>query len=199
MARPLRIQLRNGWYHVTARGNNRQRIYLDARDRRHLLELLAEMRERQALEVHAFVLMDNHYHLLVRTPHANLSAAIQWLNVAYSVWWNRRHGRTGHVFQGRFKAVVVESGKWVLEGSLYLFRRWCGPWRGREGNRGESRRGLTGTRGWRWRSTWRAGGPGGVDYTAVSMAIKRFGERLARDQAPRTLTERLLDGSKCET
>ena len=120
MARPLRIQFQNGWYHVTARGNNRQRIYLDARDRRHFLELLAEMRERQAVEVHAFVLMDNHYHLLVRTPHANLSAAMQWINVAYSVWWNRRHGRAGHVFHGRFKAVVVESGKWVLEGSLYL-------------------------------------------------------------------------------
>ena len=118
----MRIQFQNGWYHVSARGNNRQRIYLDARDCRHWLALLAEMRERQAVEVHAFVLMDNHYHLLVRTPHANLSAAIQWLNVAYSVWWNRRHGRTGHMFQGRFKAVVVESGKWVLEGGFVTDR-----------------------------------------------------------------------------
>ncbi|SPE54323.1 hypothetical protein SBV1_1800007 [Verrucomicrobia bacterium] len=64
--------------------------------------------------------MDNHYHLLVRTPQANLSAALQWLNVAYSIWWNRRHERVGHVFQGRFKAVVVESGEWVLACSLYL-------------------------------------------------------------------------------
>jgi len=120
MARPLRIQFRNGWYHVTARGNNRQRIYFDERDRLHFLELLGEMSERQEVEVHAYVLMDNHYHLLVRTPQANLSAAIQWLNVAYSIWWNRRHRRAGHVFQGRFKAVVVESGQWVLECSLYL-------------------------------------------------------------------------------
>ena len=96
----MRIQFQNGWYHVSARGNNRQRIYLDARDCRHWLALLAEMRERQAVEVHAFVLMDNDYHLLVRTPHANLSAAIQWLNVAYRVWWNPRHGRTGLTLRG---------------------------------------------------------------------------------------------------
>jgi len=120
MARPLRVQFKNGWYHVTSRGNQRQRIYLDDGDRRHFLELLAEMSERHAVEVHAYVLMDNHYHLLVRTPQANLSAAIQWLNVAYSIWWNRRHDRAGHLFQGRFKAVVIESGQWVLECSLYL-------------------------------------------------------------------------------
>lgn len=120
MARPLRVEFKNGWYHVTARGNNRQRIFLDDRDRRHFLELVGEMIERQANEVHAYVLMDDHYHLLVRTPEANLSAAIQWLNVAYSIWWNRRHQRCGHVFQGRFKAVVIESGKWVLACSLYV-------------------------------------------------------------------------------
>jgi putative transposase len=83
MARPLRIDLKDGWYHVTARGHNRQPIYRDNRDRTHFLALLGEMVARHALEVHAFVLMDNHYHLLVRTPQVNLSAAIQWLNVAY--------------------------------------------------------------------------------------------------------------------
>jgi len=120
MARPLRVPFKGGWYHVTNRGNNRQTIYFDSRDRQHFLELLGEMSERHGLEVHAYVLMDNHYHLLVRTPLANLSAAIQWLNLAYSIWWNRRHQRVGHVFQGRFKAVVVESGQWVLECSLYI-------------------------------------------------------------------------------
>ena len=120
MARPLRVQFRNGWYHVTARGNNRRRIYFDERDRRHFLQLLEEMSERHSVEVHAYVLMDNHYHLLVRTPMANLSRAVQWLNTAYGIWWNRRHRRAGHVFQGRFKAVVVESGQWVLECSLYI-------------------------------------------------------------------------------
>src|SRR5437899_9529939 len=120
MARPLRIDVRNGWYHVTNRGNNRQIIYLDDRDRLHFLELFGEVVERYGVEVHGYVLMSNHYHVLIRTPDANLSAAVQWLNVAYSIWWNRRHGRSGHVFQGRFKAVLVEAGQWVLACSLYL-------------------------------------------------------------------------------
>src|ERR1039458_9987035 len=64
--------------------------------------------------------MDNHYHLLVRTPHANLSAAIHWLNAAYCIWWNRRHDRAGHMFQGRYRAVVVEPGEWVLACSLHI-------------------------------------------------------------------------------
>jgi len=74
MARPLRAQFKHGWYHITARGNNRQRIFYDERDRRHFLDLLGRMSDRHALEVHAYVLMDNHYHLLVCTPQANLSA-----------------------------------------------------------------------------------------------------------------------------
>jgi REP element-mobilizing transposase RayT len=105
MARPLRLEMKNGWYHIANRGNNRQAIYLDERDRKHFLDLLVQMIERHAVEVHAYVLMSNHYQLLIRTPEANLSAAVQWLNVAYSIWWNRRHQRSGHVFGGRFKAV----------------------------------------------------------------------------------------------
>jgi REP element-mobilizing transposase RayT len=93
---------------------------LDAQDRRHFLELIGEMIELHGVEVHSYVLMDDHYHLLVRTPHANLSIAVQWLNVAYSIWWNRRHGLAGHLFRGRFKSVVVESGQWVLECSLHI-------------------------------------------------------------------------------
>jgi len=120
MARPLRVQLKNGWYQVTGRGANRQRIFYDEQDRRRFLELIGQMSEQHAVEVHAYVLMDNHYHLLVRTPHANLSAAMHWLAAAYSIWWNRRHDRAGPVFQGRFKAVVVEPGEWVLACSLHI-------------------------------------------------------------------------------
>src|SRR5438876_4853022 len=102
MARPLRLEIRNGWYHVANRGNNGQAIYLDNRDRRHFLDLISEIIERYSVEVHAYVLMSNHYHLFVRTPEANLSAAMQLLNVAYSVWWNRRHQRSRHDFGCRF-------------------------------------------------------------------------------------------------
>lgn len=120
MARPLRIDVADGWYHITSRGNNRQNIYLDDQDRKHFLELLSGLPERFRVEVHAYVLMDNHYHLLIRTPGANASRAIQWLNVSYSLWWNRLRERCGHVFQGRFKSILVEGGSWLLDLSLYV-------------------------------------------------------------------------------
>ena len=120
MARPLRIDIEGGWYHITARGHNRGAIFLDTHDRKHFLSLMAESVERFMIEIHAYVLMDNHYHILIRTPKANASRAIQWLNVSYSIWWNRRHGRCGNVFQGRFKSIVIENGRWVLDASEYL-------------------------------------------------------------------------------
>ena len=83
MARPLRINVAGGWYHITARGNNRQAIFVDKRDREHFLELLEEMGARFDVRIHAYVLMDNHYHLLITTPQANASRAVQWLNVSY--------------------------------------------------------------------------------------------------------------------
>jgi REP element-mobilizing transposase RayT len=113
MARPLRIQLAGGRYHVTARGNERKSIFRDDRDREHLLELFSELPERFGVRVHGWGLMDNHYHLLVETLENNLSRVGQWVNVAYSVWFNRRHGRSGHLFQGRFGAVLVgEDADW---------------------------------------------------------------------------------------
>ena len=120
MARPLRINVAGGWYHITARGNNRQAIFCDKRDREHFLELLEEMGPRFDVRVHAYVLMDNHYHLLIMTPQANASRAVQWLNVSYSVWWNIRQQRSGHVFQGRFKAILVEGSGWAVPLSQYI-------------------------------------------------------------------------------
>src|SRR5208283_3969210 len=107
MARALRIQRPGGRYHVTARGNDRQDIFLDEGDHFHWLELLGELGERFGVRVHAYVLMDNHYHLLLETPEANLSRAMHWLNVSYSVAFNRRHRRHGHLLQGRFGAFAV--------------------------------------------------------------------------------------------
>ena len=95
MARSLRINIAGGWYHITNRGTERRAIFGDERDYRHFLELSGEMRERYTVQIHAYVLMPNHYHLLIRTPEANASRAIQWLNVSYGVWYNRRHNRVG--------------------------------------------------------------------------------------------------------
>jgi len=120
MARPLRVDIEDGWYHVTARGDHRQVIFRDDRDHAHFVELLAEMREQFRVGVMAYVCMGNHYHVIVRTPEANLSRAIQWLNISYSVWFNKRHEECGHVFQGRFKSVVVEGEEWGLALSQYV-------------------------------------------------------------------------------
>ena len=120
MARPVRIEIPGGWYHVTARGNERRRIFADDKDRGRFVELLAEWVERFGLRLHAYVLMDNHYHLLVETPHANLSQAMQWLGVSYTTWFNRRHGRVGHLFQGRFKAMILEAESAAVEVGRYL-------------------------------------------------------------------------------
>jgi REP element-mobilizing transposase RayT len=109
-----------GWYHVTARGNERRRIFRDDVDRAHFCALLGELVERFGLRLHAFVLMDNHYHLLLELTEANLSRAGQWLNLSYGVWFNRRHGRAGHLFQGRFQSVAVDPLGWGLELSRYV-------------------------------------------------------------------------------
>ena len=120
MARALRIERPGARYHVTARGNERRNIYRNDSDRAHFLKLLAEASERFALRVHAYVLMDNHFHLLVETPEANLSRTMQWINVSYGIWFNRRHDRAGHLFQGRFKSVVVETDADWQEVARYL-------------------------------------------------------------------------------
>lgn len=120
MARLLRLERPGAWYHLTARGNEQRLIYREERDRVHFLELIPGWLEHFDCRLHAYVLMDNHYHLLLQTRQPNLSRAMQWLNVSYSVWFNRRHQRVGHLFQGRFKAVVVEPESWALGLSRYI-------------------------------------------------------------------------------
>ena len=112
MARPLRMERAGAWYHVTARGTERRVIFADDRDRRRWMELVAEAVAVFNLVVHGYVLMDNHYHLMVETREANLSRAMQWLQTSYSMGFNRRHRRVGPLFQGRFKAIVVDRAGW---------------------------------------------------------------------------------------
>jgi REP element-mobilizing transposase RayT len=105
---------------VTARGNETSSIYRDTGDRRHFCQLLGEGVATFGWKLHAYVLMENHFHLLVETPEPNLGRGMQWLNVSYSVWFNRRHRRSGHLFQGRYKAVILDPLGWGLALSRYV-------------------------------------------------------------------------------
>jgi REP element-mobilizing transposase RayT len=122
MARPLRIDQEDTFYHVLNRGNERRAIFRDDHDREGFLERLGRCSQRFSLGVYAYVLMGNHYHLLVRTSEANLSAAIQWLGVSYSTWHNVRHRRSGHLFQGRFKSFLIAEDAYLYRLLLYIHR-----------------------------------------------------------------------------
>lgn len=120
MARPLRIQFPGALYHVTSRGNDRAPIVRDDFDRSKRLDWLRRTVETYAWRLHAFVLMDNHDHLFVETPEANLSAGMHYFNGGYTGYFNHRHGHVGHLFQGRFKGYLVEEEGHFLEVSRYI-------------------------------------------------------------------------------
>lgn len=120
MARPLRIEYPGALYHVTARGNARQSIYSDTEDFRAFLELLGKLSERYHWLCHAYCLMSNHYHLLLETPDGNLAAGMRQLNGIYTQAFNRRHRKVGHVFQGRYHAILVDKDRYLLELSRYI-------------------------------------------------------------------------------
>jgi len=109
MARPLRIEYAGAVYHVMARGNHGQSLFADDQDRRRFLETVGEACGKTSWRIHAFVLMSNHYHLLVETPEGNLVAGMKWLQGAYTQRYNGRHKVFGHLFQGRYKAVVIDG------------------------------------------------------------------------------------------
>ncbi|MBL8521673.1 MAG: transposase [Betaproteobacteria bacterium] len=120
MSRPLRLELAGGLYHVTSHGDRREDIYLDDGDRLAWLNVLAQCCERFNWVVHAWCQMTNHYHLLVETPEANLSAGMRQLNGVYTQLVNQRHRRVGHVFQGRYKAILVDRDSYLLELARYV-------------------------------------------------------------------------------
>lgn len=120
MARPLRIEYAGAFYHVMHRGNAGEDLFRNQRDREKLLGYLSKAVERYAIRVHTYCLMTNHYHLLVETPQPNLSQAIKWINVSYAAYFNRKRGRRGHLFQGRFKAVLVEADEYLKHLSRYI-------------------------------------------------------------------------------
>lgn len=120
MTRPLRLEYPFAVYHITSRGNARQDIFLDNTDRLSLLGVIASVVLRYNWLCHAYCLMGNHYHLVIETPDANLSLGMRQLNGTYTQSFNKRHGRVGHIFQGRFKAVVVQKDSHLLELSRYV-------------------------------------------------------------------------------
>ena len=120
MSRSLRIEYSGAVYHVTSRGNRQDAIFLDDEDRILFLTILGKTIRRYNWICHAYCLMDNHYHLLIETPDGNLSAGMRQLNGVYTQTFNRIHTRVGHVFQGRFKSILVEKESYLLELCRYI-------------------------------------------------------------------------------
>jgi REP element-mobilizing transposase RayT len=120
MARPLRLEFPGAVYHVTARGDRQEPIFDDDDDRLAFLELLAREVGQQGWLLYAFCLMGNHYHLLLETPEPNLVRGVRRLNGVYTQAFNRRHGRVGHVLQGRYKAILVHKDSYLLELCRYV-------------------------------------------------------------------------------
>ncbi|KHE94072.1 MAG: hypothetical protein SCABRO_00150 [Candidatus Scalindua brodae] len=120
MARPLRIEFPGAWYHFTCRGNERNRIFKNDTDRKEFLSILNDSLEKYATQLHGYVLMENHFHLILHTPIGNLSRFAQRFNTAYTVYYNRKHKRTGHLYQGRYKAILIEKDSYLLVLSRYI-------------------------------------------------------------------------------
>lgn len=120
MARPLRIEFSGALYHVTSRGDRREAIFEDDADRETFLEILGQVIEGWNWLCHAYCLMTNHYHLVIETPDANLSKGMRQLNGVYTQASNRRHQRSGHLFQGRYKAILVDTDAYLLELTRYV-------------------------------------------------------------------------------
>ena len=120
MSRPLRIEYPGAVYHITSRGNTREAIFLSYDDRRRFLDVLAATVEKYNWLCHAFCLLDNHSHLIIETLDPNLSLGMRQLNGVYTQAFNRDHQRVGHVFQGRYKAIIVEKDSHLLELCRYV-------------------------------------------------------------------------------
>jgi putative transposase len=120
MARPLRIQYAGAFYHITSRGNERRPIFSGIQDHQKLFSFFSEAVVRYGLSIHAYCLMDNHYHLLLETSEPNLSQALHYINGGYTSYYNRAYGRSGHLFQGRYRAILVEKDAYATTLSRYI-------------------------------------------------------------------------------
>ena len=120
MARPLRIEYPGAFYHVTSRGNEQKDIFKSKSDREKFISYLESASIRYGAVIHAYCLMSNHYHLLVETPHGNLSQIMKHINSSYTIYYNVKRKRAGHLLQGRFKAILVDGDVYATELSRYI-------------------------------------------------------------------------------
>ncbi len=171
MSRPLRIEFAGALYHVTSRGDGQDDIYLQDSDRERWLEVLGQVCERFNWTVHAWCQMSNHYHLLIETPDGNLSQGMRQLNGVYTQRFNHAHQRTGHVFQGRYKAILVQKDSYLLELSRYIV---LNPVRARM---------VRSAREWRW-SSYRetAGMSPGFPWLETDWLLAAFARRKRQAQ-----------------
>src|SRR3972149_11114345 len=120
MGRPLRIEYPGALYHITSRGNERKKIFLDDGDTTQFLDILADYHRRYDICIHSFALMTNHYHLILETPQGNLLKVMHGINGKYTGYFNRKYGRNGHLFQGRYKGILVDRDAYLLQLSRYV-------------------------------------------------------------------------------
>ncbi len=164
MVRPPRIEHAGGVFHVVVRGNERALVFRDDRDRERFLEILNEVADRYRWRVLAYCLMGNHFHLLVMTLQPTLARGMRQLNGVYAQWFNRRHRRVGHLFQGRYKAVSVQTDAHLRRAVRYLIRN---PMRARLSSRPEA---------WRWTSHPATVGSTAEGIVAVDELLACFGD-----------------------
>jgi len=171
MARPLRLEFEGAVYHITSRGNALGDIFFADSDRERFLQILSAVVDRFSWQCHAYCLMTNHYHLLIETPDANLSQGMRQLNGIYTQWINRKYRRTGHVFQGRFKSVLIEKESHLLEVARYIV---LNPVRAKM---------VRSARDWRWSSYRTTAGEDAVPaFLTVGWLLSQF------DSAPSRAT-----------
>jgi REP element-mobilizing transposase RayT len=171
MARPLRVEFSGAIYHLTSRGNARQKVFFTDTDRELFLDTLSQVVSRYGWICHAYCLMANHYHLLVETPKANLSLGMRQLNGMYTQSFNRRHNRVGHLFQGRFKAILVEKESYLLELCRYIVLNPA-----RVKGKGE-------IGAWKWSSYRATAGLASVpEFLSTDWILEQFGKKRAKAQ-----------------
>ena len=186
MTRPLRVEFNGAVYHITSRGNARQAIFLGEKDFADFLSVLCSVVKRYHFLLHAYCLMNNHYHLLIETPEGNLSKGMRQLNGLYTQRFNQRHKRVGHLFQGRYQAILVDKDNYLLTLCRYVV---LNPVRAKI---------VKDPGDWKW-STYKAtiGVGQGISCLTVDWLLSQFGKE--QKAAARQYQEFVHSGIKAES